>query len=235
MVWLENSWTLLRLGLSLIARPRLVVLNNAQVLISGQQALELARAKDFGVLAKAQFEVPSQEAEARAFWLNLYNALTLHAMQHAKIQKTVLESFGFYARYAYVVGGHLYSLNDIEHGVLRSNRAVIGLPPIAPSDPRAKSILPFEVRIHFALNCGADSCPPIRAYLGSELEVQLELATSSYLQECIFEAGVVWLPRLLTYYPEDFPKPLDFVRKYRPDLPVQNQIKYLPYSWKIEP
>jgi hypothetical protein len=235
MTWLENSWTLLRLGLGVLAKPRLVILNKAQVLISAEEALGLARAKDFYALSNAQFEVPNPEAEARAFWLNLYNALTLHAIEQTQIQKTVLESIGFYARFAYLVGGHPYSLNDIEHGVLRANRAVFGRPPFASNDPRTKNILPFEARIHFALNCGATSCPPIRAYVGSNLEAQLELATGSYLQVCKLEAGVVWLPRLLAYYPQDFPKPLEFVRVYRPDLPQKSRIKYLPYSWKLEP
>ena len=229
---LENTWNLLRLGLGAFSRPTAWVLNTAELETSANVALELARAKDFKRLAKAKFIVPADQNEARAFWINLYNTLTLHAMQQARIEATVLESLGFYARFAYLVNGLVFSLNDIEHGVLRENRAGLGRTAFAKTDSRTGYILPLEPRIHFALNCGAVSCPPIRVYSGADLENQLELATASYLQDCRLEANVVWLPRLLSFYPSDFGQPLEFVRRYRPDLPALARVRYLPYSWK---
>ncbi len=229
---LENTWNLLRLGLGAMVRPAVLVLNTGNLETTAAVAMELARAKDFTRLPQAKFVVPSEQDEARAFWINLYNALTLHAMAQAQIQDTVLESLGFYSHFAYLVNGLVFSLNDIEHGVLRENRAGLGRIPFAKTDPRAAYILPLEPRIHFALNCGAVSCPPIRAYVGEQLEAQLELATHSYLQDCRLEAGVVWLPRLLLYYQQDFGHPLEFARRYRPDLPTKARVRYLPYSWK---
>jgi hypothetical protein len=229
----QNSLDLVRLGMGVLWLPRVNVLNPSSALpTSAETALDLARAGDWARLKQAAFVVPDDQANARAFWLNLYNALTLHAISTAGIRDSVLESLGFFSRYAYRVGEQTLSLNQIEHGILRGNRAaLIGLPPFASRNPRVKWVLPLEPRIHFALNCGAASCPPIRAYVGANLEQQLELATHSYLSECRFEAGVVWLPRLLSYYPADFGNPLEFARRYRPNLPAVARVRYLPYSW----
>ena len=61
----------------------------------------------------------------------------------------------------------MFSLNDIENGVLRSNRKPIGSfrKPFSKSDPRLSIALESpESRVHFALVCGAKSCPPIKTY-----------------------------------------------------------------------
>jgi hypothetical protein len=230
---LQNSLDLLRLGLGALWLPKVQVLNpNSSLPTSAKSALGWARSGDWANLERAAFVVPLEPNNARAFWLNLYNALTLHAMHTAGIQHSVLESLGFFSRFAYRVNGQSLTLNQMEHGILRGNRAaLIGLPPFAAQDPRAKWMLPLEPRIHFALNCGAASCPPIRAYVAEQLNEQLELATHSYLSECRLEAGVVWLPRLLSYYPSDFGNPLGFARRYRPELPTTARVRYLPYSW----
>ena len=41
----------------------------------------------------------------------------------------------------------------------------------------------IDFRIHFALNCGAKSCPPIAFYTVDKLEEQLELAGALFLNE----------------------------------------------------
>ena len=69
-----------------------------------------------------------------------------------------------WTKYAYNVGGLLFTLDEIEHGVLRCNK---GHPkdekPMFTDEARKSLSLSFlDPRIHFALNCGATSCPPIR-------------------------------------------------------------------------
>ena len=108
------------------------------------------------------------------------------------------------------VGSQRYSLDVIEHGVLRVNRR----PPYAPrrllrrSDPRlAAAPSRLDPRVHFALNCGAASCPPIRSYAAQDIDRQLDLATCSYLAaEATIdaEAATVTLPGLLRLYRRDF-------------------------------
>jgi Protein of unknown function, DUF547 len=234
---LEEFKTNLLLVRSLLTRPKRVVLNaNARRITSSEFWLDQVRAAgNESDLESARFEVPDDQLEAWAFWINLYNALTLQAMMRNKIQKSVLEFPGFFDCCAYQVHADslefTLTLNEIEHGVLRGNRAILFSAPFAANDPRQDLILPLEPRIHFALNCGAISCPPIRAYQAEQLEAQLELATHSYLQSVRLEHGVVILPRLLQWYAKDFGNPLEFVRKYHPDLPANARVRFDVYNW----
>ena len=88
-----------------------------------------------------------------------------------------------------MIGGFLYSLNDIENGILRSNRQSMGTlyrKPFKAGDPRLKiSLAHVDPRIHFALNCGAKSCPPIKTFSGDQVQDQLQVATSSFLEVSI--------------------------------------------------
>jgi len=74
----------------------------------------------------------------------------------------------------------------MEHGVLRANKGhpSAGKTEFELSDPRSKVCLTeVDPRIHFALNCGALSCPPIRIYTEEKINSQLDLATSSFLSQ----------------------------------------------------
>ena len=58
-------------------------------------------------------------------------------------------------------------MNEIENGVLRANRKALGAfkKRFGKNDPRLKvSLEECESRVHFALVCGAKSCPPIKTY-----------------------------------------------------------------------
>ena len=48
-------------------------------------------------------------------------------------------------------------------------------------DERACLALDLDPRIHFGLNCGAKSCPPIRVYSPTNLDSQLNRAAASFL------------------------------------------------------
>ena len=52
---------------------------------------------------------------------------------------------------------------------------------ITLGDIRASLALTLDPRIHFALNCGAKSCPPIRVYSTPNLDSQLNRASASFL------------------------------------------------------
>lgn len=56
-------------------------------------------------------------------------------------------------------------------------------PPFyAVRDPRRKFMLQVvDPRIHFTLNCGAESCPPIGVYDADKLENQLARATKGFI------------------------------------------------------
>jgi Protein of unknown function, DUF547 len=188
-------------------------------------------------LERTLYDAPSSIPEARAFWINLYNLLTLHGVIQARIRQTVLEVPGFTKRFTYRVSDFDFSLDDIEHGVLRGNRTLLGRPHFPSDDPRSQFALPLDPRVHFALNCGAISCPSIRVYDAAHLDHQLEIAMKSYLAQARFEHGRIVLPRILQWYARDFgPDPraaLDFVRRYRTDLPKLAPVVFDEYDWRL--
>jgi hypothetical protein len=61
--------------------------------------------------------------------------------------------------------------------------------------------------VHFALNCGAASCPAIRSYETDRIDDQLELSAETYLQgEVAYDADadLARVPRLFLWYRGDF-------------------------------
>jgi len=157
------------------------------------------------------------EEKRKAFFLNIYNSLTVHAMIYQATLGALPESPvkvpGFWKLHCYNIGGLVYTLDQIEHGVLRSNAGhpASGKPEFEASDPRCKvSLTKLDPRLHFALNCGARSCPPIRVYTEERLDSQLEIATESFLtQEVNIETKElgkykVVMSKLFLWYGKDF-------------------------------
>jgi hypothetical protein len=123
-----------------------------------------------------------------AFWINLYNALVLDAVIQEKITSSVTESWlgmmSFFQKAAYLISGDRFSLTDIEHGILRANSGFPYLPGphFSSRDPRRLGLIePMDSRIHFALNCASNSCPPIGVYSPEFIDQQLDLAALSFI------------------------------------------------------
>jgi len=134
---------------------------------------------------------PSQldEVARKAFFLNLYNILVVHAACIHGYPSGILSRAWFFKTPCYLINGHFVSLNAIEHGFLRANAK----PPYArkrilsSDDPRKPLMLPhLDPRIHFALNCGAASCPPIRVFAADNLEMALEVVTEVFCESEVF-------------------------------------------------
>jgi len=152
----------------------------------------------------------------KAFFLNIYNSLTLHGMvQQAAIKGALTapkEVPDFWSITCYNIGGLVYSLDDIEHGVLRANKGhpAANKAQFSNDDPRCNLALQhLDPRIHFALNCGAKSCPPIRIYKEDRLDSQLDKASRSFLQQEVNvtpgqQETAVETSRLLLWYGRDF-------------------------------
>ena len=45
-----------------------------------------------------------------------------------------------------------------------------------------QAVQPMDKRIHFALVCGAKSCPPIRVYTPDELDEGLDAAAAAFCE-----------------------------------------------------
>jgi hypothetical protein len=149
----------------------------------------------------------------RAFWINLYNMLVLDGVivrglyaQHRGRQI----GRAFFTQVAYIVGGQCMSCDDIEHGILRANRRLtsFGAKYFRRFDPRLKWVIePLDPRVHFALNCSSQSCPPIRVYSPENLDSELDLAARSHLATNIkigYEMCTLYLSPIFKWFAADF-------------------------------
>eukprot|EP01080_Neovahlkampfia_damariscottae_P005926 gene5926-9756_t len=188
--------------------------------------------------------------EKKAFFLNLYNSMVIHGLIHYGSPKNSAQRNRFFNSVTYNIQGNLYSLNDIEHGILRCNR----YPPgslsrrLKNNDARKINInTRFDPRIHFALNCGAKSCPPIRVYSATKLDKELDISANGFMDaEVEIEKNTVKLSKLFSWYYSDFGsndrEVLTFVHKYLTDDGLKNKVeellqkknftlKYNSYDW----
>jgi hypothetical protein len=159
-------------------------------------------------LGGARLDALERREDRLAFWLNVYNALVLHAIVRFRVRTSVLRVWNFFGRARYRVGGLVFSLDDIEHGLLRANRRRT-LPPLRPfgrRDPRrALAVTPPDPRYHCAITCGAASCPPVGVYRAHAIESQLELAARNFVNQEVGLAGQrVVCSRLFKWYRADF-------------------------------
>ena len=180
-----------------------------------------------------------------AFWINLYNALILHGVIHYNVSGSMLRDIGFFRRVAYDVGGMRFSADDIEHGVLRGNRRhpYLPFPQFAMDDPRLMmSIEDPDPRIHFALVCGARSCPPISSYGGEDLEQQLDKAAATFINGIGVRHDAsehtLYLSRIFKWYAGDFGGKEDALRLVNayfdgPGDITGARVRYLPYDWSV--
>jgi len=163
-------------------------------------------------LQRVDIETLDRDAKL-AFFINIYNILCIHGLIEKGVPSNLLARFQFYKDTSYMIGGHLMTLNEIENGILRSNRASGGtlfLKPFSEDDSRLKISLPeADARIHFALNCGAKSCPRLRVYSSKDVQSQLSTATKEYLEtmEGLIvrpKKNSVKLSKLFEWYEVDF-------------------------------
>jgi hypothetical protein len=99
-----------------------------------------------------------------------------------------------------------------------------------------------DPRIHFAVNCGAESCPPIAAYTADEIHTQLDWATEGYLDanvEYDAETGRALVPRVFLWFRGDFGRKrdiVDFLVAYEQLPPGANpRLSYREWDWSMNP
>jgi hypothetical protein len=151
--------------------------------------------------------VPVDTTARRAFWLNVYNLLSMHALRARRSRSAldVMEAL----RTVYWVAGHPLSIHTIEHAMLRNNAPAPRTltRPLRARDPRMVSAVALDPRIHFALNCGATSCPAVRVYRADSLDAQLAVAERAFIEaETHVDevAHTVLTSRIFAWYERDF-------------------------------
>lgn len=183
----------------------------------------------------------NNDAQKKAFWLNLYNATVQYQLkQHAELYK---DRSRFYATSFVAIAQQKLSLDDIEHGILRRSKVKLSLGYLnkwfVGRFERQMRVDTLDPRIHFALNCGAKSCPAIAYYSPEKIDEQLETATKVYLNnECAVLGNTIEIPILFSWFRADFGGEKGiyaFLRHY--GLITANQqpkLKYKSYNWDLE-
>ncbi|XP_034550451.1 uncharacterized protein zgc:152951 isoform X2 [Notolabrus celidotus] len=192
--------------------------------------------------------------EKLAFFINIYNALVIHGYLRLGAPTNMWQRYRFFNYVSYLIGGEVYTLQDIENGVLRGNRKGVAqlLKPFSKTDPRLQVALPdAEPLIHFALNCGAKGCPPIKTYTPQDIDSQLRTAAEAFLENddaCLVDSGKkeVRLSQIFKWYKADFggtdEKLLKWVLEHMGDSPKKSsledvlsagktKVSFLPYDW----
>ncbi|MES1211287.1 MAG: DUF547 domain-containing protein, partial [Acidobacteriota bacterium] len=176
-----------------------------------------------------------------AYWINLYNISTVNVIVEnypvdsiRDLSTDPLLRLNVFKKPSVKAKGGTMSLNDVENDKIRAGF----------QDPR----------IHFAINCAARSCPPIRPepFVGSRIDQQLDDQTRRFLNgphgvRLEGDGGRLTLKvtKILDWFEDDFDKwgggQVPFLRKYvsadkakRIDA-AKGKIKldFDEYSWKL--
>lgn len=186
-------------------------------------------------LSRANPRAAASKPAQLAFWINAYNALTLEGIMQVypttSIRNHTARVFGYniWNDLPLVVGGKNYSLNQIEHEILRKMN---------------------EPRIHFAIVCASIGCPKLRneAYTSEKVDAQLTANAIDFFQhQKHFQIkptqNTVYLSSILDWFGSDFgstqSEQLRYIAKFtpessRPFLTGPNvTVKYLEYNWGL--
>jgi Protein of unknown function, DUF547/SNARE associated Golgi protein len=126
-----------------------------------------AYAEALAALAEARVEALGSDAEREAFWINAYNLLAIKAVLDQYPTVSIKDGGSLFSpiwkKSIGAVGGTPYSLDAIEHGILRKAFR--------------------EPRVHFAIVCASLSCPDLRPepFVAARLGAQLDGQTAAFL------------------------------------------------------
>ncbi|MBX5438951.1 MAG: DUF547 domain-containing protein [Thermoflavifilum sp.] len=182
------------------------------------------------------------DAHKKAFWLNIYNAYVQILLE--KDTTLYHHRHRFFKTPSILIANHWLSLDDIEHGMLRHSKIKWSLgyfnKPFPSAFEKKFRVDALDDRIHFALNCGAKSCPPIAFYDASHIDEQLDLAMRNYLFNTVsYDSvkNVLYLPAIMGWFRHDFGgkkqmvalvKKLGFISQ-----DVHPRVKFKPYDWTL--
>ncbi|KAM5566496.1 hypothetical protein ABKV19_014916 [Rosa sericea] len=156
--------------------------------------------------------------ERLAFFLNLYNAMVIHAVIRVGRPQGVIERRSFYNDFQYIVGGYSYSLSNIENGILRNNRR----PPYSLVKPFGTGDSRIELAcakvnpiIHFGLCNGTRSSPTVRFFSPQVIEAELRSAAREFFKsggmEVNLEKRTVYLTQIIKWFNNDFGQDKDIL------------------------
>lgn len=189
--------------------------------------VDVAALRDFvATLGQADVAILSK-ADQTAFYINLYNA----AMLSVVLEKYPIRSvktigtvpFSIFKKDFIKLADRKVSLDEIEKEILLRDY--------------------FDPRIHFALNCASESCPPLRAepFVGDRLEQQLQeqatlFAESGRAARIDKDRKRIAYSEIFKWYADDFGSgdPAEYLNRYRKvPLPTDYSVDWITYDWAL--
>ena len=163
------------------------------------------------------------QKEQLAFYLNAYNAWILHEALEKYPTKSVKDMlFTFFTSNRIKVAGQQTSFKKLEDDVIRAKFN--------------------EPRIHVALNCASQSCPPLLSepFRAEKLDAQLDKLSKGFVNSArgvrvSADENTAELSQIFEWYKEDFKGGvLEFINKHRSTpLPSDVKISYVKYDWSL--
>lgn len=170
--------------------------------------------------------------KAFAFYINVYNAWTVKLILTGYPGVKSIKDLGSLFKSPWKkkicrIDGSILTLDYIEHEILR---------------PRFK-----DPRVHFAINCAAASCPPLRSepYDGETLERQLNDSAQAFINDPernYLKGNTLYASKIFKWFAADFNHDVvGFFIKYAQNdfkqrletLKGKIKVKYLHYDWSL--
>ena len=176
-----------------------------------------------------------------AFWINLYNGL----IQYNLVQNPKLfnDRGDFFSNKRLTVAGVAVSFDNIEHGVLRRGTSKLSYGyfknPFDGDWHEAYMVDKIDWRIHFALNCGAISCPPVRIYSAETVNNQLNESSKQYLNSQVRynkAENKVYAPKLMDWFSGDFDGEdgaVEILKQWNYVPSTNVDLKFNNYDWTL--
>lgn len=149
--------------------------------------------------------------EKLAFFLNLHNAMVIHAVIRIGHPEGLMDRKSFMSDFQYLIGGQAFSISAIKNGILRSNRRppYAFVKPFINGDKRLELALPsVNPLIHFGLCDGTRSSPTLRFFTSQNVEAELRTATREFFQQGGIDVDLnrrtAHLTRIIKWFSADF-------------------------------
>ncbi|XP_040376169.1 uncharacterized protein LOC102707005 [Oryza brachyantha] len=149
--------------------------------------------------------------ERLAFWINLYNALIMHAYLAYGVPRNDIKLFSLMQKACYTVGGQSFSAAEIEFVILKTKTPVhrpqlslmLALNKFKITEEHKKyAIDGTEPLVLFGLSCGMFSSPAVRIFSAANVRQELQESLRDYVQASIgiSDRGKLLIPKLLQSY-----------------------------------
>ncbi|XP_076930784.1 uncharacterized protein LOC143595709 isoform X2 [Bidens hawaiensis] len=154
--------------------------------------------------------------EKLAFWINVHNALVMHAVLAYGIPQNNIKRVFLLLKAAYNVGGHVVSADVIQNSILgcKTTRSGQWLRVLLSSsrnkfktgDARQGYAIDHpEPLLHFALSSGCHSDPAVRVYTPKRVIQELEIAKEEFVRATfgVSKDHKILLPKIVENFAKD--------------------------------